>query len=198
MMKIKKLLLGTAVCGLIGLGAIPANAVDVDIDATLDVSSALTVASTTDIDFASIDFAATHSGVIEYGPDGTSAVTSGSGLTPSGSPVAGQISITESAATLDISCDATAMISDGSVEVLISEIVWDTAAVAPNYAGATNTCGGLGVGAVSIDTSILANNDPVINIGAQITVDSNELASGSTLDTSTGNGDPITFRIVVQ
>ncbi len=198
MMKIKKLLLGAAVCGVVGFFTIPANAIDVEIDATLAISSAFTVASTTNIDFASIDFAASHSGVIQYGPDGNSAVISGAGLTPSGSPVAGQISITESAATLDISCDASAMISDGAMEVDISEIVWDTAAVAPTYAGAANTCSGLGAGVVSIDTSIVANNNPVLNIGAELSFDADELTGSATLDTSTGNGDPITFRIVVQ
>jgi len=202
MFRSSKLLLAAAVCGAIGFGAMQANATDVTIPATMTASGAVVIAGQTGLDFASLDFAAVHSGVFELGPDGNVGFSTGPvGLTPTGTPVAGQIQITDTTNTLDITCEATGVISDGVRDVNITEVKWDAAAVAPTYAAAANTCGGLGVGVISIDTSILANNNPVLNIGAQLTMAANILngSSGSTaFDTATGNGDPIVFRIVVQ
>lgn len=199
MINTSRLLLSAAVCGIIGFGAIQANAADVDVGGTLSTSPSLNIAPPVDFDFASVDFAAIHSGAVTYGPDGVADDSGATGINASGTPVPGQISITEGTETLDVSCDLTATLTDaGGVEITVSEIVWDIAAVAPNYAAAANTCGGLGAGVVSIDTTVDTN--PVINIGAELTFDSNELvpSGSSTYDTSTGTGDPITFRIVVQ
>lgn len=205
MVKSKNFLLVAALCGAVGFGAMSvkhANATDVDIDATLTASAAVTIASSVNIDFASLDFAGTHSGVMELGPDGNIGFSTGPvGLTPVGTPVAGNIQVTDTTNTLDITCDATAIISDATTDLTITEVKWDTAAVLPTYAAATNTCGGLGTGPILIDTSVGANNNPLITIGAQLTIGSDVLngSSGSTpFDTSTGNGDPITFRIVVN
>jgi len=169
MVRTSRLLLSAAVCGIIGFGAIQAQAEDVDIEATLSASPALTIGTVTDMDFASLDFAATHSGTITYGPDGVAALTA-TGLTSSGSPVAGEIPITESLATLDITCDATATISDGSVDLTIDQVVWDLAANDYATAAAANTCAGLGGTPVAVDTTV--NNDPTIYVGARLVVGS--------------------------
>ena len=191
-----KLLMATAICGVIGFSAVKSNATDIDVDATMTASAAVSVTKSADLDFGGIDFVTGHAGDVVVGPDGAAALSGATNLTLTGSTTAGQLDILSTLGTIDISCDATAIIDDGSTPLSISEIKWDITAA--TYAGATNTCAGLGTSA-SVDTG--ANNNPSIYIGATLTVASNELngSSGSTpFDTSTGTGDPVTFRMVFQ
>ncbi len=190
-------LLATIAC-FTGFGFYSAEATDIDLSATMTASAAVTVANASNIDFGGIDFTAAHSGTVELGPDGNAALGGGStNLALTGTPAAGQLDVTSSSGTIEVTCDAAAVIGDGTQDLAVTTIVWDTSAA--TYAGATNTCGGLGVGAVAIDTGV--SNDPSIFVGAELTVGGNELAasSGSTpFDTATGGGDPITFRFVFQ
>ncbi len=196
----RKLLFAAAIFGAATFGSTHTNATDIDVDATMTASAAVTVANNADIDFAGIDFVSgAHSGTVELGPDGNAATGGGSvGLTLTGTAVAGELAVTSSANTLEVTCDATAIISDATTNLTITTVVWDLSNAA-NYGAATNTCGGLGVGAVTIDTGAI--NDPTLYVGGELTIGANALdaTSGSTaLDTSTGTGNPVTFRLVFQ
>ena len=198
MKKSQKLVLLATIACFTGFGFNVAQATDIDVTATMTASAAVTVANSSNIDFGGIDFTGAHSGTLELGPDGNVALGGGSAnLTLTGASTAGQLDVTSSAGTIEVTCDATAVIGDGTQDLNITTIVWDTSAA--TYGAASNTCGGLGVGAVAIDTG--ASNDPSLFVGAELTIGANELAasSGSTpFDTSTGGGDPITFRLVFQ
>lgn len=195
----KLLLLASLSCAL-GFGVSQSvNATDIDVDATMTASVAVTVVKNSDIDFGGIDFVPVHNGTVELGPDGNAATGGGSnGLTLTGTPTAGELAVTGNGSVLEITCDATGVIGDGSTDLNITTVVWDTSNAAA-YGAAANTCAGLGLGVQTIDTGVTAN--PVIYVGAELTIGANALAtsSGSTpFDTSTGGGDPITFRFVYQ
>jgi hypothetical protein len=194
----RKLLFAAALFGTAIFGSTHVNATDMDIDATMTASAAVTVAKNADLDFGGIDFITAHLGTVELGPDGNAALGGGStNLTLTGTPVAGEMAITSSAGVIEVTCDATATIGDGSTDLTLTTVKWDTSAA--TYGAATNTCGGLGAGAVTIDTAV--SNDPTIYVGAELTIGNNALngSSGSTaFDTSTGGGDPVTFRFVFQ
>ena len=195
----RKLLLAAAIFGAAIFGSTGADATDIDLAATLTASAAVTVANNSDLDFAGVDFTAgAHSGTLELGPDGNVAAGGGSvNLTPTGTGAAGELAITSAAGVIDITCDQTAIIDDGTTALNITAVVWDTATAA--YGAASNTCSGLGNAAVSIDTG--GTNNPTLYVGAEVTIGANVLdaTSGSTaLDTATGTGNPITFRLVYQ
>lgn len=195
MKRSRKLLLAASLCGAFGFGV--ANATDTDLTATLTASAAVTVANNSNFDFGVFDYSAGHIGVFELGPDGNGTFTSQTNLTASGSLTAGELAVTSSSGVIDITCDATAIISDGTRALTITEVKWDVSAA--TYAGASNTCAGIGTSSVTIDTAVTAS--PTLSIGAQLTVGTDALlsSSGSTpYDTATGTGDPITFRIVYQ
>ena len=163
----RKLLLTSALCATVGFYSFNASATDVDVDATLTASAAVTLVKDSDMDFAGIDYAAGHTGTMELEPDSTVSFSVGpTNMTASGTPAAGQISITSAANTIDVTCDATGVISDGTRDVNITEVKWDVSAT--TYALAANTCGGLGVGAVSLDTG--ASPNPVLYIGSQLDI----------------------------
>lgn len=197
MKRSSKLLLAASAFGVLGLSVANVNATDVDITATLTASAAVTVANNSNFDFGVFDYASGHIGVYELGPDGNGAFTSQTNLTATGTNTAGELAITSLTGTIDITCDATAIISDGTRALTITEVKWDTTAA--TYGAATNTCAGIGSGSVTIDTAV--SNSPTISVGAQLTVGNDALLSSSgsvAYDTATGTGDPITFRIVYQ
>jgi len=196
----RKLLFAAAIFGTAIFGSTQANATDIDVSATMTASAAVTVANNANIDFGGIDFVAgANSGTLELGPDGNAAAGGGSvNLTPTGTATAGLLNVTSNAGTIEVSCDATAIISDGTRALNITAVVWDQSAAAA-YGAATNTCAGLGAGAVAINTAV--TNDPAINIGAELTIGANALdgsGGGTPYDTATGTGDPISFRLVFQ
>lgn len=199
MYRSRKLLFAAALLGTATFGIAPAHATDIDVDATMTASAAVTVAKDADMDFGGIDFVTGHSGTIELGPDGNAALGGGSSnLTLTGTPAAGELSVTSSSGVLEITCDQTGIISDGAIDLSISAVVWDTSAAA-TYGGATNICAGLGTSPVVIDTGTVG--DPTLYIGGELTIGSNVLdaSSGSTpFNTTNTNGDPITFRFVFQ
>ena len=194
----RKLLLAAAMAGTAMFAANPAQSTDVDVDATMTASAAVSVVKNADLDFGGIDFVAAHSGTVELGPDGNAALGGGAtNLTLTGTAAAGELAITSGAGTIEVTCDATGVIGDGSTDLTMTTIVWDTTAAA--YGAASNTCGGLGVGAVALDTG--ASPNPTIFIGAELTIGANDLngsSGGTPFDTSTGGGDPVTFRMVFQ
>ncbi|MGH1457077.1 MAG: hypothetical protein ACRBDI_09870 [Alphaproteobacteria bacterium] len=199
MVKSQKILLLATIASFAGFGFNSVNATDIDVDATMTASAAVSVAKSADLDFGGIDFVAVHSGVVQLGPDGNAALVGPVGLTLTGTPAAGQLDVTSSAGTILVSCDATAIIDDGATPLSVTEVVWDETATDYTTAAAANTCGGVGVGAGSIDTGV--SNNPSIFIGAELTIGSNVLngSSGATpFDTSTGTGNPVTFRLVFQ
>ncbi len=197
MKRSSKLLMATTVSGAVLLGAITAQATDIDVDATMTASAAVSVTKNADLDFGGIDFTAGHIGVVQVGPDGNAALSGDTNLTLTGSTAAGDLSIASTSGIIDITCDATAIIDDGTTPLSISEVKWDVSTA--TYGAAANTCAGLGTSAVSIDTS--SSNNPTILVGAELTIGTDDLltSSGSTaFDTSTGTGDPVTFRMVFQ
>lgn len=193
----KLLLLASLSCA-IGFGFNSANATDIDVTATMTASAAVTVANNANLDFGGIDFITAHSGTVELGPDGNAVLGGASAnLTLTGATTAGELAVTSVSGTLEVSCDATAVIGDGSTNLTITEVKWDTTAT--DYGSATNTCAGLGTTPVAIDTAVVTS--PTIYVGAELTITSNQLngSSGSTpFDTSTGGGNPVTFRFVYQ
>ncbi len=199
MKRSRKLLLTATICGAVGFGVMDAKATDVDVDATLTASAAVAIAKSADIDFGGVDFVGGHSGTLELGPDGNIALGGGSlNLTLTGTPTAAQLDVTSAVGTIEITCDATAIIDDAaSTALTLTTVKWDPTAA--TYGAAANTCGGVGVGAVAIDTAV--SNNPSLYIGAELTINNNDLngsSGGTPFDTSTGTGDPITFRVVFQ
>ncbi|PCJ98102.1 MAG: hypothetical protein COA45_08085 [Zetaproteobacteria bacterium] len=197
MKRSSRLLLVASLCGVVGFGVANVNATDIDVTATLTASAAVTVANNANIDFAVFDYSAGHVGVYELGPDGNGTFTSQTNLAATGTNTAGELAITSVSGTVDITCDATAIISDGTRALTLTEVKWDVSTA--NYGAAANTCAGIGAGSVTIDTAV--SNSPTLYVGAQLTIGNDALlsSSGSTpYDTATGTGDPITFRIVYQ
>ncbi len=196
MIRSRKLLLGGAVIFAATFGAPQVNATDVDIDATLTASLTVNVVKNNDMDFGGIDHTTGHIGNVELGPDGNAALAaapSPANLTLTGTPSAADMTVTISSGTVDVTCDNSAIISDGTTDLNITNVVWDT--TQSTYSGAANTCAGLGTSPVQLTTT------STVYVGALLEITSNQLAlaSGSTpFDTSTGNGDPITFRFVFQ
>ena len=201
MMKSRKLLLSTALVAIVGMTtfAAPSKAADVDVDASFVASVAITINKTQDIDFGAVDFVAGgNEGNIVLGPDGNRALTADTGLTLTGSGSAGEIDVTSSTGTIDVSCDATGVVDDGSRTLNISEVKFAFAANAYGDAGNT-TCAGLAGTPGSIDTG--SNNDPTIYIGATLAVGTNALdgsLGGTPYSTTNPSGDPIAFRVVYQ
>ncbi len=200
MRKSRKLLLSTALLGVIGIASFTttARAADVDVDATLVASEAITINKSADMDFAAVDYTdGAHSGSLVLAPNGTVVAGGGSaGLVPVGSPTAGQIDVTSSSGTIDVSCDATATLDDGTRQLTMSEVKFDF--TGGTYLAAT-ACAGLNTTPGSIDTG--ANNDPSIFIGGTITIGANALDSsvgGTPYVTSAGLGTPVSFRVVYQ
>lgn len=198
MKRSSRLLAAASLAGLIAFGTSNVYATDMDVDATMTASAAVTLTKQSDLDFGGIDFVAVHNGTVELGPDGNAALGGGpAGLTLTGTPAAAQIDVTSSAGIIDVTCETTGVIGDGTTNLTMTTIKWDTSAA--TYAAATNTCAGLGAGAVSIDTG--TTNNPSLYIGAELTIGANVLngSSGSTpFNTSTGGGNPVTFRFVFQ
>ena len=197
MKRSSKLLLAASVFGVLGLGVASVNATDIDLTATLTASAAVTVANNSNFDFGVFDYSAGHIGVYELGPDGNGTFTSQTNLTATGTNTAGQLAVTSLSGTIDITCDATAIISDGTRALTLTEVKWDVTAA--TYGAASNTCAGIGTSSVTIDTATTAS--PTLFVGAQLTIASNALNSSSgsvAYDTGTGSGSPITFRIVYQ
>ncbi len=195
MKRSSKLLLATSVFGVLGLGVANVNATDTDITATLTASAAVTVVNNSNLDFGVIDFSGSYVGVYELGPDGNGAFTTQTNLTASGTNTAGELAITSSTGTIDITCDATANISDGTRNVEINQVKWDVSAA--TYSAATNTCAGIGSSSVTIDTSV--SNDPTLFIGARLDIEASDFTSSSgSTPYDTTSGTPITFRIVYQ
>lgn len=196
MMTGRKLFLLAAVAAFAGFGINSVNATDIDVTATMTASGAVSVANNANIDFGGVDFVAVHSGVVELGTNGAAVLSGDTGLTLTGSPTSGELAVSSTSGTILISCDATAVIGDGTRDLNITGVKWDTVNTA-TYAAATNTCAGLGASAVSIDTAV--TNNPTVFVGAELTIGSNALvgsSGGTAYDTSTGGGDPITFRLV--
>lgn len=194
----RKLLLAATIVGVAVLGSVYAKAGDLDVGATLTATETVNVTLGSSLDFGTIEYTAgNHTGAIQLGPDGTVATT-GTNLTTSGSGTAGTITTTTSGSVLEITCETSGIVSDATTDLTITPVVWDITAA--TYAGASNTCGGLGVGAITIDTSGGGAN-PTLYIGGAIAVGAQALdptAGNVALDTATGNGDPIAFRFVYQ
>lgn len=197
MVKSQKILLLASIAAFAGFGiSNSVKATDIDVTATMTASAAVSVTNNANIDFGGVDFVAVHSGAVQLGTNGVAVLSGDTGLTLTGSPTSGELAVSSTSGTILVSCDATAVVGDGTRDLTISGVKWDLANTA-TYAAATNTCAGLGTSAVSIDTSSV--NNPTVYVGAELTIGSNALAgsSGSTpYDTSTGGGDPITFRLV--
>lgn len=201
MNKSRKLLLLTALSGALGLGlyANSSHATDIDVDASLVAGVAVSLTKNADMDFGGVDFVTgAHNGNLELGTDDAVVLSGGpTGLTLTGTPASGSVTINSATGTVDVSCEATGAVGDGTRTMPLSSIKWDTAAT--TFALATNTCGGLGVGAVAVNTTATPN--PILLIGAQLDVAANALdgsVGGTPYDTSTGGGDPVTFRVVFQ
>lgn len=200
MKRSSKLLVAGLALSVVGLGISDVKATDIDIDATMTASVAVSATKDSDLDFGALDFSAGHIGLLELGPNGVAAFNAAppvTNLTASGIPTAGQITITSAGGNIDVTCDTGGVIDDGTRQVNIQGVKWDVSAA--TYTAAARTCGGLGVGAVTLDTT--ASPNPVIYVGAQLNITNDLLlgSGGSTpYDTSTGVGDPVTFRIVYQ
>ena len=198
--KSRKLLLLTALAGAVSLGfhANQSNATDVDVDASLIAGVAVSLTKNADMDFGGVDFVTgAHNGDLQLGTDDAVLLAGGAaGLTLNGAPASGSVTVNSATGTVDVSCDATATVEDGTRTLPISAVAWDTTAVA--FTLASNTCAGLGAGAVAVNTTATPN--PVILIGAQIDIAANALdgsVGGTPYDTTT-SADPVTFRVVFQ
>lgn len=196
----KLILMGVGICA-IGLSSRTLNAADIDVGASVAVSAAVTATKNSDMAFGGLDFGANHIGLLELGPNaavGFNAAPPMVTLTTSGTPTAGQITVTSTAGTVDVTCETGGIVSDGTRAINIQAVKWSLNNT-HTYTTATNTCAGLGTGAVSINTA--TTNNPVLYIGGQLNITLNLLngSSGATpYNTSTGTGNPVTFRIVYQ
>lgn len=201
MKRSSKLLVAGLALGAVGFGISNVYATDIEVDATVTASVAVTATKNSDLDFGALDFGAAHIGLLELGPNGVTAFNAAppvANLTASGAPTAGEIAITSPAGLIDVTCETGGVVDDGTRQLTIQAVKWAVSAAA-TYTAAPNTCAGLGTGPITLDTTATPN--PTIYIGAQLNVPLNALtgSGGSTpYDTSTGIGDPVVFRIVYQ
>lgn len=190
--------MASALCASLGAYALStADAADIDIAAQMVASVAITLTPVSDLDFGSLEFTTgAHSGDVELGSDGTIALAGGAtGLVLGGTPTAGQFTVQSTSGSIQISCDTTGTIGDGTRDLTVSVVKWDYTAA--NFASTTNTCAGLATFAGTLDTG--ANNNPNVFIGANLNIGANALdgsVGGTAYDTATGGGDPVTFRVV--
>lgn len=201
MKRSSKLLVAGFVLTFAGLGIYDAYATDIDVEASVSASVAVTATKNADMNFGALDFGAAQIGLLELGPNGVvgfNAAPPVNNITASGTPTAGEIAITSAAGNIDVTCETGGILSDGTRTLTLQAVKWGVSAAA-TYTAAANTCAGLGTGPVTLNTTATPN--PTIYIGAQLDVPLNGLtgSSGSTpYNTSTGAGDPVTFRIVYQ
>lgn len=200
MKRSSKLLVAGLTLSAVSFGIYDVYATDIDIEGTVSVSAAVTAAKASDLDFGALDFGAAQIGLLNVGPNSVGAFAAApvvNNITASGNPTAGEISVTSAAGIIDVTCDTGGVVDDGTRQLNIQGVKWDTTTA--TYTAAAHTCAGLGTSPVSINTTTSPN--PVLYIGAQLNIPLNALngSGGSTpYNTTTGLGDPVTFRIVYQ
>ncbi len=191
----KKLLLTAVVGGLVGMTAISAQATDIDVDATLNTREAVSLTKNTDMDFGTIEYAAVHSGTLQLGSNGTPVLNAPIGLTldATGS-TAGDITINHTAGTVEVTCEVGGTLDDGSANTITLQSVGFDVNTGAAFGAMANTCGGLGVGPVSVDTTALPN--PQILIGGELDLNGSVIVAGGPTYSTTTGGDPVTFRVI--
>ena len=89
---------------------------NVVVNAALQVRKVITLQKVEDMDFGIIDYAASYSGQVSLGSDGSVLVSGGSGLTPSGGTAKpAQVGISgDDISTAEVTCSDSGTMADGS------------------------------------------------------------------------------------
>ncbi len=171
-----------------------AVALDQDVEAEAEFRAAITMTVNNDIDFT------TGTNLIEYGsPTGSDFVTLATdgdiGVTGTefSAPATGQVGdVTfagDGASSVDITCEVDATLEEsGGATVTMDNI--EFAIDTGTTAGGANACAGLGTSAVS---HTLDGTDALL-IGGRLVGDAT--ITDGVYSTTTGSGDPVTFRVV--
>ncbi len=172
-----------------------AFAVDQDVEADAEFRAALTTTLNNDIDFSSngvIEFAGTPAGtdLVEMGSDGNITYQ---GVAFSG-PATGQVGDFsmngDGSSVVEISCEATATLENSAQTVTMDQVQF---AVNTGAAfGAGTACAGLGS---SPGSHTLTGTDNVL-VGGRLV--GNGAITDGVYSTTTGGGDPATFRVLYQ
>ncbi len=183
----KKYLAAATAIGLaVGVMSTEALAVEEDLSGTVDFTEAAAVTVVNGLDWGSISFSGTADGNITLDVDGS--VTAGSGYDASGSPLAGELTI-DSAADVDVSCEQTATLSDGTNTMPVQN-----AQVSVGDTTSATACAGIGTTPVGY---AIGDGDDNIYVGAEIDGSTPPAAAG-TYDTDSAGGAPLTVEVVNQ
>lgn len=181
----KKLLLTTTMALTLGLISHTASATDVSIPATVTTRAAVSFGTPTAIDFGTIDYATTHTGSITVSTAGVGSFNSPVGVSQSGTPAAGSVSVTgDGVSVIQISCGTTGTLSDGTNTLAL------TAVLVKFNATADTTCAGLGT---TPDSRTLTGTDS-IKIGGTLALGT--IASNNVYNTTKASGVPVTLRVI--
>lgn len=188
-----RLLLSVTITALALGFAHSALAAQQNIGATLDARPALSISDSEDMNFGIVEFAATHSGDIRLGTNGTVTLNNGVGLVAYGTTQAGSITISSNGTTgMEVSCETSGTISDGVGNNLALSSIQVSAAVGGAAFGAATACAGIGTTPLG-----LANTVTTVYIGGAIAGLNNNLVD-TTYNTSNVGGDPVTVQVVYQ
>lgn len=182
-----------------GLASLPVLALDQAIQATIETRAAVAITVVTDMDFGLVDYAATHSGTITLATNGTAALSGATGLTLSGSPTAGNITVSgDGASTVDISCETGGTLTDGVANNTLTLGATEIAIGAGTTFGAGTACAGLATPSLTNDFGTTAT--PTVRIGGSLNTTTNAIDGSATYATNAGGGadDPVTIRVVYQ
>lgn len=158
----------------------------------------ITVNSSADMDFGTVEYSSIHSGTVRLGTNGSTSIT-GAGLVYVQGGSAGNVSISAgNSGILEIKCETSGTLpplgGGSSITLANTEISVNTGT---NF-GSGQECNGIGAGdspAATVDLS--SSPDPNIFVGGEIIIPSNALTSTNYSSNNAG-GSPITLRITFQ
>jgi hypothetical protein len=176
----------------------PAEAIDVDIGATLQARAALAVNSRSDMDFGRVDFAGTHHGYVQLGSDGTIELSeSSSGLTLDGTTAAGEVRLSGDAlSVIQISCETSGTLGDGEGNVLTLMNVEYAVGTGVAF-GSGTSCAGLGTSPTLVNLADTPN--PRILFGGELDLSDSAITESGSYDAAPAmGGSGYSVRIIYQ
>jgi hypothetical protein len=193
----KRILMGAAIALI--LGALPyssANAIDQEVEASINAKTALALTKNADMNFGIVEFVATHSGTIRLGTNGTIDLTLPVGITMDGTPAAGDVDISASdgSSNVEISCDTGGTLAEPGADTLTLSATEISMDVGDAGGAADDVCAGVGV---SPFVHTLDGTDKIL-VGGSIVVDGNDIGASAAYSTTTGAGVGMTLRVLYQ
>lgn len=187
-----KVVLGFS-ASIIAALTVSAHAADEDVGAAVIFRQAIALSNVVDMDFGTIDYTASAAAttITLAAADGALSSTDAVNYTTAANGTVGSIDVSgEVGEVIEISCEATGAVSDGSNSLTLNNVI-----VRVN--GGDTTCAGLGTSpATHTVDATPANNQ--LSLGADLVVGGGGIAASGTYNTTNAGGDPITVRVVYQ